>query len=57
LNGDFAVDDSDLDTVTNNIGMSSPTHTDGDINGDGSIDSADLDLAFAQYGLDLSVVT
>jgi hypothetical protein len=55
LNGDFVVNDTDLTTLVNSFGMSSPTHADGDLNCDGHIDNADMDLMFAQYGLELNV--
>jgi hypothetical protein len=57
LDGDYAVDESDVDTLAGNIGMANPTAADGDLNGDGYIDAEDLDLALAQYGLELSVVS
>ena len=37
--------------------MANPTQADGDFNGDGAINVADLDYMFAQYGLDLAVVS
>jgi hypothetical protein len=55
LDGDFDVDALDLDTLVDNLGMSSPTWANGDLNGDGTIDEDDVDLIFAQYGLDLAV--
>lgn len=57
LDGDFDVDDDDLAILDDNLGMSSPTVTDGDFNGDGFVNAADLDLMFAQYGLELTVVS
>jgi hypothetical protein len=57
LNGDFLVDGLDLEMLADNVGMSNPTHDDGDLNGDGDIDIDDLDLLFAQYGLELAVVS
>jgi hypothetical protein len=57
LNGDFAVDDDDLQTISDNYGMSGATHADGDLNGDGWVSAADIELAFAQYGLGLEVVS
>jgi len=36
--------------------MTGATYADGDLNGDGTIDVADVDLAFAQFGLGLSLV-
>ena len=44
-------------TLASHLGMSSPTRADGDLNGDGVIDHVDLDLIFAQFGLDLDVVS
>jgi hypothetical protein len=57
LDGDFDVDDVDAETMADNIGMSSPTQADGDLDEDGTIDTDDLDLMFAQYGLDLELVS
>ena len=57
LNGDFVVNNADMQTLANHVGMSNPTWADGDLNGDGQINTADLDLMFAQYGLGLSVVS
>ncbi len=57
LNGDWKVNDTDLQTLAGNMGMSNPTHADGDLNGDGQIDTADADLMFAQYGMELAVVS
>jgi hypothetical protein len=57
LDGDFQVDGTDLGTVADNLGMTSPAWADGDLNGDGAVDTADLDLAFAQFGLELAVVS
>ncbi len=57
LDGDFLVDVSDLSTINANIGMTGATYTDGDLNGDGVVDIADVDLAFAQFGLGLSLVS
>ena len=37
--------------------MSNPTQADGDLDDDNDIDVDDLDLMFAQYGLELSVVS
>jgi hypothetical protein len=56
LNGDFTVNDFDLDILRDNMGMSDPTLADGDLNGDGSISFADLDLALAQFGSDFEVL-
>jgi len=57
LDGDFDVDGDDLAVIDANFGMSNPTQADGDLNQDGAIDIADLDLFFAQYGLELAVVS
>ena len=57
LNGDFRVNDSDINLLVANYGMASPTHADGDLNGDGQINNADIDLMFAQYWLELAVVS
>ena len=57
LDGDFDVDDGDLSIFNSHLGMSNPTQADGDFNGDGAINMADLDLMFAQYGLELAVVS
>lgn len=54
---DNDVDQSDIDTFGDNFGMSNATWADGDLNGDTYVDEDDLDLAFAQYGLALSVVS
>lgn len=37
--------------------MSSQTWADGDLNGDGDVTQTDLDILFAQYGLELDVVS
>jgi hypothetical protein len=55
LNGDYDVDQSDLDTIADNLGMTSASWSDGDLNGDTVVDEDDIDLAFAQFGLDLAV--
>jgi hypothetical protein len=57
LNGDHVVDDFDLDTLAENIGISNPTYEDGDLNGDGQITIDDLDLMFAQFGLEVELVS
>jgi hypothetical protein len=57
LNGDFLVDELDAEIVEDNLGMANPTRTDGDLDGDGDIDADDVDLVFAQWGLELSVVS
>ena len=59
LNGDWVVDQSDADILYDNwaTNLQNPTHADGDLNGDGTINVADLDLMFAQFGLELDVVS
>jgi hypothetical protein len=57
LNGDFAVNEADMEILGDNIGMANPTMADGDFNGDGYIDINDVDFMFAQYGLELAVVS
>jgi hypothetical protein len=57
LDGDFDVDESDVETLADNMGMSNATHEDGDLDDDGDVDEDDLALAFAQYGLDFDVVS
>ena len=57
LNGDLAVDAADEAIVASHLGMSNPTQADGDLNNDGRVWIEDLDLMFAQYGLDLDVVS
>jgi hypothetical protein len=56
LNGDFIVDDLDLEILEANLGMSNPTLEDGDFDGDGFIWAPDPELFFAQYGLELATV-
>ena len=51
------VDEFDADILTTNMGMSNPTQSDGDLNGDGYVYLDDLDLMFAQYGLELELVS
>jgi hypothetical protein len=51
LNGDFSVNDADVEILAENIGMANPTPADGDFNADGVIDAEDVDLMFAQYGM------
>lgn len=55
----MAVDHEDLDILYDNLleELENPTWSDGDVNGDGLIDSADFDLMFAQYGLELELVS
>lgn len=57
LNSDFAVDDLDAAIMAAHMGMSNPTWADGDLDDDNAITLADLDLMYAQYGLDLAVVS
>lgn len=58
LNGDYAVDDLDLEIVYDNwiSNLPNPTWADGDLNGDGDIGLDDFELLFSQFGLELSVV-
>jgi hypothetical protein len=57
LDGDFDVDADDIDVIAQNGNMTGATWADGDLNGDGVVDMDDLDLAYAQYGIALSVVS
>jgi hypothetical protein len=57
LDGDYDVDDDDAETLADNIGMSNPTWADGDLDDDNAVNLDDLDLMFAQFGLDLEVVS
>jgi hypothetical protein len=57
FDGDFDVDDDDIDVINQNGNMTGATWADGDLNDDGVVDMEDLDLAYAQYGLALSVVS
>jgi hypothetical protein len=57
LDGDFDVDDDDLAIFDDNLGMSNPTYADGDFDGDNDVDADDLELMFAQYGLQIAVVS
>jgi hypothetical protein len=57
LNGDYIVNDADLNVLIANYGLSNRTHAQGDLNGDGQGTMADFDLALAQYGLELSTVS
>ncbi len=58
---DYVIDQLDRAVIEGNLGMSSPTYADGDLNDDGVIDQADLtlfdtiDAAFDAFGLDLRV--
>lgn len=56
LNGDYIVDITDLDTIKSHLYMANPSHANGDINGDGQINATDIDIAFAQFGIGLSLV-
>jgi hypothetical protein len=55
LDGDFDVDDEDVDWLVDHLHMSNPAWADGDLNDDGSVNYLDVDLIFAQYGLELEV--
>jgi hypothetical protein len=57
LDGNWVVDEADLQFIYDNDQMSNPTQADGDLDVDGDIDLADLDLAFAQLGLQLTLVS
>jgi hypothetical protein len=57
LDGDFAVNEIDAEILGDNMGMANPTQADGDLDGDGDIDAADADYLFAQWGLELEVVS
>jgi hypothetical protein len=59
LNGDWKVDNLDADILYNNylLNLSNPTQSQGNLDGDADIDIHDLDLAFAQFGLELNVVS
>jgi hypothetical protein len=57
LNGDWKVDEMDASILASNSILSNPTQAQGDLNADGDIDIADLDLMFAQFGLELDVVS
>jgi hypothetical protein len=56
LNSDGIVNADDLAFIASHLG-STGTSADGDLNGNGVVDDGDVDLAFAQYGLELSIVT
>jgi parallel beta-helix repeat protein len=56
LDGDFDVDDEDVDCLADHLHMSNPTWADGDLNDDGTVNYLDVDLILAQYGLDLEAV-
>ncbi len=57
LDGDFDVDDADLAVIGDHAGMTGATRAQGDLNGDGAVTIADLDLAYAVYGLELSIAS
>jgi len=57
LNGDWVVDESDANILSANSNLANPTQADGDLDGNGVIDIHDLDTMFAQFGLELSVVS
>jgi len=57
LNGDSVVDADDLDWIGDNIGMTNASWADGDLDGDGQVTLDDLGLAFAQFGLGISVAS
>ncbi len=56
LDGDFDVDEDDIEAIALAFGMASPTLADGDLDGDGDVDIDDLDLALAQFGIELNLV-
>lgn len=56
MDGDWDVDQDDVDFIFANRNLSSPTPADGDLDEDGTIDIDDFDLAFAQLGLELTAV-
>jgi len=55
FNGDFVIDDDDLQILANNIGVSNPQY--GDLNGDNQVDSADLAIMTAFYGCGFRVAS
>jgi len=59
LNGDLTVDQADVDILYDNLidHLQNPTWADGDLDGDGQMTLTDLDLMFAQYGLELTLVS
>jgi nitrogen fixation protein FixH len=57
LDGDNDVDDADMTIINNNMNSTGMTRAQGDLTGDGKITKADIDLAFAQFGLKLSLVS
>jgi len=56
LNGDDVVDGADFTEIYNNIGED-PAQNVGDLDGDGDIDMADINLVFAQWLLELDIVS
>jgi hypothetical protein len=57
LNGDHVVDELDAEILDDHYYDANPTYSDGDLNGDGDIDELDVDLMFAQFGLELELVS
>jgi hypothetical protein len=57
LDGDWRVDDDDIGILATNVGAGNPTATQGDLDHDNDVDVHDLDRMFAQYGLELAVVS
>lgn len=53
----FDVDSFDPKMFAGNFAIPDPSHEDGDFHGDGDITAADVDLMFAQWGLELDVVS
>lgn len=49
IDGDWDVDNDDLDLIEENLGMTGAAWEDGDFNGDGSVTTVDRDLALAQF--------
>jgi hypothetical protein len=56
LDGDFDIDDADLDILANNLGLTSADYADGDLNGDGTVDVADFDMLYDRWGMALVAV-
>ena len=59
LNGDWLVDELDADILFDNWenNLENPAQADGDLDANGDIDIDDLEIAFAQFGLTLTVVS
>ncbi len=57
LDGNFEVDDDDIQVINDNFGMTGATRADGDLDGDGVVGIEDLDLAFAKFGLGLNLAS